>query len=793
MASRVNVFKGENVKKTKIVTLISLFLVAIVCLILAGCEQGHKHSYSDTYEKDDDYHWKVCLTCNEETKKEAHSFGEWVVDVEPTETKAGSKHATCVCGYEIHESIDPKDDGHQHSFPEVYVNANSIQHYQECSCGYKNYSNHNMSGWTVDLEATATHPGHKYRECNQNCGYTEEETIPQLNPGQHATGTVNFYAINDFHGEHAKLAQIAGYISGQLEKGNTVAINSGDMFQGSMQSNSNFGRLFSECMDDAGFDAFTYGNHEFDWGLDNLRSLAQNSATPFLGANIYNWNANTKTWGDFAEDLAREYVVKQLDSGLRVGIIGVIGKDQITSISSQLVQTIGFKDPSEIIPNLSNKLRNELGCDIVVVSAHTGQSTFLDDTSWDITQYADAVFCAHTHVAETYQKNGVPFIQGGAYGNNVSHVQLVVDGNGNVRCDGYSNQSFYSLTGVNSFVKDKVQAKIDNSNSRIEDEASQVLATLSGGNLNSSTAVPRLVANAIADYAVSEGYNDIDLVMVNNARSSLSQSSITYSDLYEAIPFDNVVYIAKVSGYDILAEASYSSNSVWRVSGKAIVEGTYYKIAVLDYLLFHQNSNRDYNYFRSAFSSGFDPIPLTKTGVDMYNYRLITRDYLKKVLAVDATKYTVDNDYTDKNKLSQTVDLGGSGGTTTPTEPTHAGTQSDPYSVADAILLASNYTSSNGAPGGFIKGTVYNVNNAGLSSTSGDIYNVYITDGNGNSLLLYYVKKYQGATKDNNWGSTSEVSVGDELLLYAQSLYTYNGTPEVYNGYVVTINGVATK
>ena len=471
-----------------------------------------------------------------------------------------------------------------------------------------------------------------------------------------ATGTVDLYAINDFHGEYNRLAQISGYINAQANYPNTVTLNSGDMFQGSMESNSNYGKLFSRCMDIAGFDAFTYGNHEFDWGLDNLRDLAANSTTPFLGANIYNWNANNKTWGTFADDLAQEYVIKELDNGLKVGIIGIIGKDQITSISSQLVQTIGFKDPKLIVPNLSAKLRSELGCDVVVISAHTGQDTFLSDASWDITKYADTVFCAHTHKEETNIKNGVPFIQGGSYGSYVSHVQLYVDRNGNVSCDNYSNIPYSSLSGVNSFVKESVQMEIDNSNARIEEEATEVLATLTGGYLNSATAVPRLVAHAIAQYATAQGH-EIDLAMVNNARNSLSQGNITYTKLYEAIPFDNVVYIAKVSGADLLKEAGYDGQSIWRVSGTKIENSStkYYTIAVIDYLLFHQSSNRNYNYFPSAFKSGFTPIPLTKVGVDMYNYRFITRDFLRSQGSIAAGTYVYDNNRTDKTLLTQTI------------------------------------------------------------------------------------------------------------------------------------------
>ena len=469
--------------------------------------------------------------------------------------------------------------------------------------------------------------------------------------------TLDIYAINDFHGAVDKMPQIAGYLAARKSEG-AIIVNSGDMFQGSMESNSNYGKLLSECMDMAGFDSFTYGNHEFDWGLDNLRSLAQNSTTPFLGANIYNWNANTREWGEFADDLAQPYTIVQAN-GLKVGIIGIIGKDQITSISSQLVQTIGFKNPSEVVPSISNKLRNEENCDVVIVSAHTGQSTFLEDKSWDISQYANAVLCAHTHQREWEYQGEVPFIQAGSYGNYIAHLQLYININNEVKC-GYREYITYSSISSNEIdtnVYNAVKTKIDNSNASIANEANQVLTNLSGG-LNSQTAVPRLVCHAVAEYAEKQGYH-IDLAMVNNARNSLSKGKVTYTELYEAIPFDNVVYIAQVSGKDILNEARYDSNSIWRVSGKAIVNNsnTYYTIAVIDYLLYHQNSNRIYNYFPSAFKSGFTPVALTKTGETMYNYRHITRDFMLNNQNIDASLYTENNVHTDASKLKSTVDL----------------------------------------------------------------------------------------------------------------------------------------
>lgn len=489
-----------------------------------------------------------------------------------------------------------------------------------------------------------------------------------------ATQTVDIYAINDFHGAVDKMPQIAGYLAARKAEG-AVIINSGDMFQGSMESNSNYGKLLSDCMDAAGFDAFTFGNHEFDWGLDNLRNLAANSKVPFLGANIYNWNPKTRTWGDFADDLAQKYTIVETN-GLKVGVIGVIGEDQITSISSQLVQSIGFKSPLPIIKELATELRNEQHCDVVVASVHAGPQDIVGEnenyrqpsSSAGLSEYVDAVFCAHTHAEQRYLVDGIPFVQGKSYGSYVSHVRLTIS-NGNVSTGTYENISYNSLSNnVNSSVKSTVQTMIDNSNDAIKDEANQVLATIDV-NLNSATAVPRLVCNAIADYALSQGY-DIALAMVNNARNSLSRGDVTYTSLYEAIPFDNTVYIAKVSGKDILNEAKYDSNSIWRVSGMPIKDDdTLYTVAVIDYLLYHQNNRRNYNYFPSAFTSGFEPIALEKPGVVAYNYRFITRDFLLSQDSINTDMYTKDNIRTDKSQLKHSVDLPLTNVTSTPSLP----------------------------------------------------------------------------------------------------------------------------
>lgn len=824
-----------------------------VCQAVVEEEIGkleHEHEFTGEYKSDNLGHWQVC-SCGEKGSFAEHVVTDWIVDTEATENSQGLKRGVCeVCNAEVEKVIPVV--GHTHSYSET-LEYDDMYHYYECACGDKtDVVPHAFDGewikdadkhwkecvcgktgeeqphdvvWIVDKQATASEKGSKHEECSvcRYVGSTQE--IPQIVAG---SGTVDFYAVNDFHGEVDKITTVGGYLKQQTNSNaNTVLISSGDMFQGSMESNSNYGKLLTDCMKTIGFDMMTLGNHEFDWGLDNLKNLSASSGVPFLGANIYDWDPASKTWGGFASDIAREYVVKTLDNGLKVGVIGVIGQNQITSISSNLVQTIGFKDPVPIIKQLSQDLKVKQSCDVVVVSAHTDLKGLFGLSSRDpeptdaggIEQYVDAVFLAHTHQQQSFTLSNIPFIQGGHNGSHISRIQLTVS-NGNVECTVQSNIS-YSSSWPNLLLIDDM---VNNSNAQIADERNRELAYLDGS-LEKNPDMARLVSRAIAEYAKNQGY-DIALAMVNEARTILSAGTVTYTKLYESLPFDNVVYIAKVKGSDIINEARYG-NYFWRSSGEAIESNKYYMIAVIDYLLYHQNASRNYNYFPTAFTSGFTPVALSNDAYQAYNYRLITRDYLLARGSVNASDYSVDNNNTALGLLTSSVTLtyqttgdwinDGSNPNPnpdpnpipnpnpdpTPSLPTHAGTEDDPYDILDALYYAKQYSDKTNAHKGYIIGKVKIGSSAPKrGSSTDDLGNVYLIDDDGNEIYVYYLSMFLGAGKGNNWdwtdvptgGLPNGIKEGDVLVIYANALYTYSGTgaQQISSGYCVSVNGMAT-
>jgi len=87
-------------------------------------EKG-EHSYGDSYEKDADNHWKACA-CGNIIEKTAHTFGDWKVTKEATNTEKGSKEKACsVCGYTVVEDIPVVEDKNDNTTDSPQTGDNS--------------------------------------------------------------------------------------------------------------------------------------------------------------------------------------------------------------------------------------------------------------------------------------------------------------------------------------------------------------------------------------------------------------------------------------------------------------------------------------------------------------------------------------------------------------------------------------------------------------------------------------------------------------------------------------------
>ena len=107
--------------------------------------------------------------------------------------------------------------------------------------------------------------------------------------------TVTVLHTNDVHGRMVEDdrfgvigdALLSGIVNDYRSKGTTFVFDSGDSFQGLPISNSSKGEDMATVMNAVGFDAMTVGNHEFDFGLDQLRCLSKQINFPIITSNVY--------------------------------------------------------------------------------------------------------------------------------------------------------------------------------------------------------------------------------------------------------------------------------------------------------------------------------------------------------------------------------------------------------------------------------------------------------------------------------------------------------------------------
>ena len=478
------------------------------------------------------------------------------------------------------------------------------------------------------------------------CGTTKNggsSDTPSGDDKKEGTETIEIYSTNDFHGvimeESGRmgLGKWATYLKDKGEKANTLLLDQGDTWQGSIYSNYNHGALITDVMNYIKFDARSVGNHDFDWGTQYIEENTARSyngySTPVLAGNVYDFNFETKQVGTTQQSqLGVKSVTYTLENGLKVGILGGIGMDQITSISSMYTMDIAFTNHIDFIKAEATHLRQDEKCNIVIASIHTGEESVMGN---GLGSYVDLVLCGHTHHQESANEGRLYYVQSKAYSQSLGHITLTYDYK--EKDVTKTNVEFIGAAAVTSqvtTVEPTVSSIISTYNQECQTAADTVVASNVSGSFYSEGAMPNLMCKAVYDECVKAGHDDILLSFVNEARASKYPTSWTYADIYQCFPFDNEVYIADITGREFKWEIK-KYNYIYRSPtflDESIDDDKTYRIAIIDFIYFHTNVQRNYDYFSET--GGSSTVKLSK------NYREILRDWL------------IDNGYSAGKKLN---------------------------------------------------------------------------------------------------------------------------------------------
>lgn len=167
-----------------------------------------------------------------------------------------------------------------------------------------------------------------------------------------------------------------------------------DISQGTPYYNFFQGEVEVKAMNLMKYDAMALGNHEFDFGMDNLAHLCRLADFSVLSANY-------DVAGTVLEGLVKPYVVLERE-GLKIGVFGI--SPQLEGlVQADKCAGITYKDPVAAAVETVKVLREQEHCEVVICLSHLGivrepdPSQSYDNELVARTEGIDLILGGHTH------------------------------------------------------------------------------------------------------------------------------------------------------------------------------------------------------------------------------------------------------------------------------------------------------------------------------------------------------------------------------------------------------------
>jgi 5'-nucleotidase len=402
--------------------------------------------------------------------------------------------------------------------------------------------------------------------------------------------------------------------------GRLLLVDSGDMFQGTLESNLFEGEAVVRGYNAMGYTAAAVGNHEFDFGPigpepiprkrgdDALGALKRNSELamfPLLSANMIDKaTGKTPTW-------ARPSMIVRAGRA-RIGIIGLSTPDTPAVTMAINVESLSFTDPVEATIVEAGKLRAQ-GADAVIVIAHIGgRCTDMSDehslASCETQAEAmallnslppgtiDAFFAGHTHANMRHVVNGIPTVQGLAMSREFSTVDLWIDPENNrvtksemrmptmicsfvyegtQLCDPRTAAKGAKLvprTFAGEIVKPdaRVATVLDPYLRRVAAKRDQKVGIATAAAFGRVYSGESPLGNLLADALRRSAGADVAIMNSGGIRAELPAGDLTYGDVFAVTPFDNYPTLVVLTGaqiVELLRHTSTGQRGIMQVSG----------------------------------------------------------------------------------------------------------------------------------------------------------------------------------------------------------------------------------
>lgn len=331
-----------------------------------------------------------------------------------------------------------------------------------------------------------------------------------------------------------------------------LVLDSGDLYHGQSFATLVEGVSVAQLVQACGYDAMTAGNHDWNYGKDQLKNLETLSNCAVLAGNVVDTDGNP-----FFD---QEYLVKVVEKNgveLKVGIFGMIDPKIYSSTAPSNVEGLIFTDMTAYAQEAVADLE-DMDCDIIIGLVHALNPT-------DLAESVDGVdlwLAGHEHrdidtVVTTPNGSESRVIENAyyLYEAGLIEIECSVDGSGNIEnLDITANKVTYDD------VKDlegnvTVQALIDQINA---DEAVKLAEVVGSAPEDLDGVWEHLrigetnLGRVVTDAYLLETGADVAFENAGGIRASVSKGDVTYGDIIGVAPFGNYIVTKQITGAEIL-------------------------------------------------------------------------------------------------------------------------------------------------------------------------------------------------------------------------------------------------
>lgn len=304
-----------------------------------------------------------------------------------------------------------------------------------------------------------------------------------------------------------------------------ILIFGGDLGGGTLAGKLFRGSVMVDFLNKIGVDYANYGQHDFDYGLENTMALTERSSFKWISSNT----ATTEGTAIPGSHTSMVHMVQ----GRRVGIIGLVDKVNTSSPRSGILQR-------EIISSARRAI-DELGS-VDYVIAVTQMSLQLNEELLNTCSQIDLILSEESsqYMTNVSYIGRVPIVDGCGNMGHLTEVCLYEDG----RVPTLSIHPITSDVTPDRELEESVQSLTRDMDERL----GRRIASIPIERISSRHLIGNLVAEAFRDYYGT----DLAMVQGGGIRAELTDSLVTLKDIYSILPYENRVIPVRLSGEELL-------------------------------------------------------------------------------------------------------------------------------------------------------------------------------------------------------------------------------------------------